>query len=87
MSQRQPLLVVLDDLHWADPASLAVVEELLDVVGDLPVAMLALYRSGWAHGWDGKSCYQQLNLRALLPAEARELAEQCLPQGHSPELT
>ena len=87
VSQRQPLLVVLDDLHWADPASLAVVEELLDVVGELPVAMLALYRSGWAHGWDGKSCYQQLNLRALVPAEARELAEQCLPQGHSPELT
>jgi adenylate cyclase len=87
VSQRQPLLVVLDDLHWADPASLAIVEEMLDVVGELPVAMLALYRSGWTHGWDGKSCYQQLNLRALLPAEARELAEQCLPQGLSSELT
>ena len=87
VSQRQPLLVVLDDLHWADPASLAVVEELLDVVAQLPVAMLALYRSGWTHGWDGKSCYQQLNLRALLPAEARELAMQCLPGGQlAPEL-
>jgi adenylate cyclase len=83
VSQRQPLLVVLDDLHWADPASLAVVEELLDVVGDLPVALLALYRSGWTHGWDAKSCYQQINLRALLPAEARELAEQCLPAGQA----
>ena len=28
-SGRGPMLVVLDDLHWADPASLAVVEELL----------------------------------------------------------
>ena len=28
-SERGPMLVVLDDLHWADPASLAVVEELL----------------------------------------------------------
>ena len=88
VSKRQPLLVVFDDLHWADPASLAVVEELLDVVAELPVAMLALYRSGWTHGWDAKSCYQQLNLRALLPAEARELAEQCLPGGEvSAELT
>ncbi|HYI67828.1 MAG TPA: adenylate/guanylate cyclase domain-containing protein [Candidatus Limnocylindrales bacterium] len=82
VSQRQPLLVVFDDLHWADAASLAVVEELLDVVAELPVAMMALYRSGWSHGWDGKSCYQQLNLRALLPEEARELAMQCLPGGH-----
>jgi adenylate cyclase len=78
-SQRKPLLVVFDDLHWADPASQAVVEELLDVVPDLPVGMLALYRSGWSHGWEGKSCYQQLNLRALLPAEAREMAAQLVP--------
>ena len=86
-SQRHPLLLVLDDLHWADAASLAVVEELLDVAAELPVAVLALYRSGWNHGWDGKSCYQQLNLRALLPPEARELAEQCLPGGQlAPEV-
>ncbi len=75
-SQRQPLLAVFDDVHWADPASQAVMEELLDVVAELPVAMLALYRSGWTHGWEGKSSYQQLNLRALLPAEAREMAAQ-----------
>ena len=81
VSQRQPLLIVFDDLHWADAASLAVLEELLDLVADLPVAMLALYRSGWSHGWDGRSCYQQLNLRALLPEDARELAMQCLPGG------
>ncbi len=31
-----PMLVVLDDLHWADPASLAVVEELLDILSGLP---------------------------------------------------
>jgi adenylate cyclase len=87
-AQRQHLLVVLDDLHWADPASLAVVEELLDVVDELPVAMLALYRSGWTHGWESKSCYQQLNLRALLPDEAREMAAQLVPGGQvSAELT
>jgi adenylate cyclase len=87
-SQRQPLLVVFDDLHWADPASLTVVEELLDVVAELPVAMLGLYRSGWTHGWEGKSFYQQLNLRALLPAEGRELAAQLVPGAQvSVELT
>jgi tetratricopeptide (TPR) repeat protein len=81
-------LLVLDDLHWADPASLAVIEELLDVVVELPVAVLALYRSGWKHGWAGKSCYQQLSLRALLPDEARAMAEQLTPDGQvSPELT
>jgi adenylate cyclase len=87
-SASQPLLLVFDDLHWADAASLGVVEELLNVVPELPVAMLALSRPGWSHGWEGKSCYQQLNLRALLPAEARELAAQLVPSGQvSADLT
>jgi len=88
ISQRQPLLVILDDLHWADPASLTVVEELLDAVQELPVALLTSYRSGWTHGWEGKSFYQQLNLRALLPEEGRELAAQLAPGTRvSAELT
>jgi adenylate cyclase len=70
----RPLFIVFDDLHWADPASLAILEELLDDIPDQRIAVLALYRSGWTHGWEGKSAYQQINLRALRPDEARELA-------------
>ena len=87
-SRRQPQLVILDDLHWADPASLAIVEELLDIVADTRVVLLALYRPGWSHGWEGKSSYQQLNLRALRIDEARQLAaELTAGSGVSGELT
>ena len=64
-SEKKPMLLVLDDLHWADPASLAVVEELLEVLPGLRVMLLATYRSNWSHGWEGRSAYEQLNLRAL----------------------
>src|SRR5204863_5531320 len=77
-SRQQPLFIVFDDLHWADQASLAVLEELLDGISDQHIAMLALYRSGWSHGWEGKSAYQQVNLRALRPDEARELADEVI---------
>ncbi len=78
VAAQQPWLLILDDLHWADPASLAVVEELLDVIVELRVVILALYRSGWTHGWEAKSSYQQLNLRALRIEEAREMARELL---------
>ena len=81
-SQRAPMLVVLDDLHWADSASLAVVEELLNILPGLPVALLATYRSNWSHGWEGRSAYEQLNLRALRPEDAREMAKE-LAAGRS----
>ena len=81
-SQRTPMLVVLDDLHWADPASLAVVEELLDILPGLRVVLMATYRSNWSHGWEGRSAYEQLNLRALRPEDAREMAQE-LAAGRS----
>jgi class 3 adenylate cyclase len=73
-SHREPLLLVLDDLHWADPASLALVEELLALLPDLRVALLATYRSNWSHGWEGRSAYEQINLRPLRPEDVRRMA-------------
>ncbi|MDQ3149051.1 MAG: AAA family ATPase, partial [Chloroflexota bacterium] len=73
-SMAGPLLLVLDDLQWADPASLAVVEELLTIVPELRVALLATYRSPWSHGWEGRSGYEQVNLRPLRQEDARRLA-------------
>ena len=80
VSERKPMLLVLDDLHWADPASLAVVEELLDVLPGLRVMLLVTYRSNWSHGWEGRSAYEQLNLRALRAEDARRMAVE-LAQG------
>jgi len=73
-SQKEPLLLILDDLHWADPASLAVVEELLTVLPELSLGLLAMYRSNWSHGWEGRSAYEQINVRALRPEDARRMA-------------
>ncbi len=81
-SQRGPMLVVLDDLHWADPASLAVVEQLLAVLPGLRIVLLATYRSNWSHGWEGRSAYEQINLRALRPEDARLMAQE-LASGRS----
>jgi predicted ATPase/DNA-binding winged helix-turn-helix (wHTH) protein len=40
----QPLLLVLDDLHWADQASLALLSYLLEELGDARLLMLATFR-------------------------------------------
>ena len=39
-------LLVLEDLHWADPDTLAVVEHLSDHLGDTPLLCLATARTG-----------------------------------------
>ncbi len=46
----QPLLLVFDDLHWADSASLALLERCLSLVERAPVLMLLIYRPERSHG-------------------------------------
>ena len=72
-ARERPQLLVLDDLHWADAASLEVLDELLALVAELPVAVLALYRPGWTNRWSTRSSYQQVNLDRLRETDAREL--------------
>ena len=72
-ARERPQLVVLDDLHWADTASIEVLDELLALTADLPIAVLALYRPSWANPWSTRSSYQQVNLDRLRDTDARQL--------------
>ncbi|MEP7359281.1 MAG: AAA family ATPase, partial [Anaerolineales bacterium] len=44
LARRRALLIVLDDLQWADPSSLAALTHAADLVNEAPLAILALTR-------------------------------------------
>src|SRR5919106_6780614 len=57
MAHRQPLVVVFDDIHWAEPTLLDFIEYLADWTKDAPVLLIAQARpellderQGWAGG-------------------------------------
>src|SRR5262249_44107090 len=41
---QEPLLLILDDLHWADPGSTLLLKFLASEVGDLPLSIVGAYR-------------------------------------------
>jgi tetratricopeptide (TPR) repeat protein len=43
-SHMQPLLLVLEDLHWADEPSLLLLRHLAERVADLPILLIGTYR-------------------------------------------
>src|SRR6266540_3374549 len=49
LAARAPLLLILEDLHWADRSSLELLAFLAHGLGDAPVALLATYRSDELH--------------------------------------
>lgn len=44
LAARQPLVMMLDDLHWADESSMELLEHVVPLLGQAPVLMLATYR-------------------------------------------
>ncbi len=44
LSQREPLVLLLEDLHWADPASLAVLQRLVRPLAHHPLLVVGTYR-------------------------------------------
>lgn len=49
IARRQPLLVVLDDLHWADVSSVFALEFVARALPDAPILAIAAYRHSEAH--------------------------------------
>lgn len=74
------MLVVLEDLHWADPDTVAVCEYLLDHLDLTPVAIVATARRGEVPG-EAMSVLRRstvLDLRPLSPGEVADVAAACL---------
>jgi tetratricopeptide (TPR) repeat protein len=51
-AKRRPLVVVLDDLHWADASSLHALEFVARTLPDIPLLVVAAYRHVEAHARD-----------------------------------
>jgi class 3 adenylate cyclase/tetratricopeptide (TPR) repeat protein len=77
-SQEQPLLLVLEDLHWIDSETQALVESLVESVPSHRVLLLVNYRPEYRHGWGGKTYYGQIRLDPLPPETAETLLDALL---------
>jgi predicted ATPase len=69
-SQRQPLLLVCEDLHWLDTETQALLESLSESLPTARLLLLVNYRPDYRHGWGSKTYYTQLRLDPLPPASA-----------------
>jgi predicted ATPase len=86
-SQRNPLILTVEDLHWIDTTS----QEFLDyLIGSLPTArilLVLLYRPEYTHQWGSKSYYGKIGLDQLSTKTSAELVQTILEGGDvAPEI-
>lgn len=75
LAQTRPLLLVIEDLHWADRSTLDLVAFLVRALRDLPILLLMTYRSDELHrhhplrplltSWDRARSVRRIELRRL----------------------
>ena len=70
-SQVQPLLLVVENLHWIDAETQAFLDTFVDGLPAARVLLLVNYRPEYTHRWGGKTYYAQLRLDPL-PVETAE---------------
>jgi pimeloyl-ACP methyl ester carboxylesterase len=83
-SQRQPLALILEDLHWIDGETQALLDSLVESMPTCRMMLLVNYRPEYRHGWGSRAHYTQLRIDPLEVAGAEELLSALL--GDAPDL-
>jgi class 3 adenylate cyclase/tetratricopeptide (TPR) repeat protein len=75
LSERRPLLVVFEDLHWVDPSTLEVLGRLLELVARLRVLLVMTARPDFASPWPSYAHMTTIALSRLNRCETAALAK------------
>jgi class 3 adenylate cyclase/tetratricopeptide (TPR) repeat protein len=80
-ARERPLALVVEDIHWAEPLLLDLLEHLVEWTRDAPLLLLCLARPDLVDiraTWGGSSQAETLTLEPLSQAESDELIEELL---------
>ena len=86
-SQRHPLVLVIEDLHWIDKTSEDFLDYFIDWLPNSQILLTLLYRPEYTHHWGSKSYYNRVGLHQLTVKSSLELIHAILGENEiSPEL-
>ena len=62
LAARQPVLLVVEDAHWADPTSLELFDLIVERASRLPLLAIITFRPEFAAPWVGRAHIASLQL-------------------------
>jgi class 3 adenylate cyclase/tetratricopeptide (TPR) repeat protein len=71
---RHPLLFVLEDLHWADPTTVELLERIVANLAGMPVACILTFRSEFEPPWAQSQPALKIHLGPLASEDVRAMA-------------
>ena len=75
LAERQPMLLVFEDLHWIDPTSLELLSLMIEQAPGLPLLLLGTFRPEFKPPWPNYRHVSTISLGRLGRSEAQALVE------------
>jgi class 3 adenylate cyclase/tetratricopeptide (TPR) repeat protein len=82
-TERQPLVLVLENLQWADAETQGFLDSLLDRIPTARLLLLVDYRPEYQHDWAGRPGFNQMEIDPLSSAATDELLRALLGDHRS----
>jgi class 3 adenylate cyclase/tetratricopeptide (TPR) repeat protein len=73
LTERRPMVIVIEDLHWVDSSSEQFLGGLVKNAGRLPLLLVTTQRPGYAAPWAGSSHYTQVAVDTFTGPEAEKM--------------
>jgi class 3 adenylate cyclase/predicted ATPase len=73
LTQQQPVLMIFEDIHWADPTTRELLDATIARVAHLPVLLLATFRLEFQPPWSGYAHVASVSPRRLEPSDSGAL--------------
>jgi predicted ATPase len=84
-AKRQPLAIVLEDWHWVDATSDAVLKRLVGLMADYPLMIVLLCRPEYELDWAAPSQLTRIVVKPLSIADTTAMASTALKVDSMPE--
>jgi class 3 adenylate cyclase len=75
LARVQPVLMIFEDLHWVDPSTLGLLDQLARKIADAPVMVLATGRPEFAPPWSELLHAQTIELSLLGPQDRSSIVQ------------
>ena len=79
-ARTQPLIIAIEDLHWADPSTLELIQLLVEQGNTVPLFLLFTARPEFRSPWPLRSHHAQINLNRLNVRDVRTIVAQIAAQ-------
>jgi class 3 adenylate cyclase/tetratricopeptide (TPR) repeat protein len=86
LAERQPVLLVFEDVHWADPTSIELLKQIADMLPETRVLAVVTARPEFAPPWDIGTIATTCELRPLQSSDCKMLVREMSDKADLPSI-